>query len=171
MADLYFFSPGFLRGRLERRIHEPGTYLRGSSPTPPPPGFLTGAPRPLHERVRARRQRRHFVGIKRTDQPRRDQHHQFRLFGAALIALEQVPDDRQLAQDRESRHRRSASRCRAGRRSQMSVRREARRRFLRAASSARERGSPAERDPVVEIERADLRLHLQTNHVAGDRRT
>ena len=49
------------------------------------------------------RQRRHFVGIQRPHEPRRDEHHQLGLLRAVGLALEQVPDDRQLAEKRNRR--------------------------------------------------------------------
>ena len=55
------------------------------------------------KRLRPRRQRRHFVGIERPHQARRDQHHQLGPLGALRLALEQDADDRQLAQDRDGR--------------------------------------------------------------------
>src|SRR5688572_14144432 len=47
-----------------------------------------------------RRQRRHLVRVERTDQLRRDQHHQFGLFSALRIGAEQAADDRQFRQTR-----------------------------------------------------------------------
>ena len=71
----------------------PPSRPRAASPPPPPCRFL-------EERLGVGRQRRHFVGIERPHQPRRDQHHQLGLLGALGLALEQWPDDRQLAENR-----------------------------------------------------------------------
>src|SRR5688572_12645300 len=55
------------------------------------------------ERSAARRQRRHFVGIERTDKPRGHEYHELRPLRSLRPGLEQVSDDRNLAQERDRR--------------------------------------------------------------------
>ena len=145
---------------------------RGASTTPPPPSSCAADCRSpvLQERLGVGRQRRHFVGIERAHQARRDQHHQLGLLGALRLALEQVADDRQLAQERNRRRRRSARCCPAGRQSRTTARRAARRRFRRAGWSAPECGSPDSVTPLAKSSELTSGLHFQANHVAGDRR-
>ena len=52
------------------------------------------------ERPGSRRQRRDFVRVERSHQARRDEDHQLGLFRPGALALEQVADDRQPAQNR-----------------------------------------------------------------------
>src|SRR6476469_1706013 len=55
------------------------------------------------EPTRHRRQRRHFVGIQWTNQARRHEYQQFRLLFPLRLALEQIPDNRNLAENRNRR--------------------------------------------------------------------
>src|SRR5258707_479876 len=54
----------------------------------------------VDEQIRIGRQRRHLVRLERADQARRDEHHQLGLLSALRVALEQRPDDRQAAENR-----------------------------------------------------------------------
>src|SRR5205807_5075672 len=58
------------------------------------------ASRRWKESSRPRRQRRHFVRIQRLHEPRRDQYHQLRALGVLGFTLEEVPEDRQAAEQR-----------------------------------------------------------------------
>ena len=146
--------------------------LDGASTVPPPPeapsspGSGSGGGQ---ESARPRRQRRHFVRIERLHEPRRDQHHQLGALGAVRLALEQVADDRQLAQDGDlgavflrqvveqpGDHERLAV-------AQLDV-------GFRAPDGERGNAETRQGDAVAEVERAHLGLHLQADHVAGNRR-
>ena len=86
------------------------------------------------------------------------------------LRLEQVSDDRDLAQESESRRRRPARCCRAVRRSRTTGRRAARRRFRRAASSAPGMRKPPSVTPFAKSSVLTSGRTLQADHVAGDRR-
>ena len=116
-----------------------------------------------------RRQRRHLVGLERAHQTRRNQHHQLGAFRSVGLALEQVADDRELAEERDGRGvflRQVVEQPGDGERlaiAQLDV---------GLGASRRERGNPEalQRDAVGEVERADFRRDLQPDDVAGDGR-
>ena len=56
-----------------------------------------------HELLLLRRQRRHLIGIERPHQPRRDEDEQLGPLGAFGLALEQIADDGNGAQERHCR--------------------------------------------------------------------
>src|SRR5262245_32852387 len=116
-----------------------------------------------------RRERRYFVGIQRSNQPRCDQYEQFRALLSVKLALEQWPDDRQLTQDG---YRRAIGLRRvvdeSGDRERLAV---AQLHFrLRTAHRQRRNPEAFEDDAVVEVERADLRPYPQLDQVACDGR-
>jgi hypothetical protein len=147
----------------------------------PPPDFFGGRlaarGRRVARRLRARRQeatghrrqRRDFVRVQRTNQARRDQLQQLGLFLALRLALEQVADDRDADQPRN----RIVRVLRAVVQQPRDSERLAIAQFDVGFGLARdERGhaEPGHRHAVGEVEGADLRLDLQPNHVARNRR-
>ena len=122
---------------ISRVLLDRGSRLRRTGPAARPRGRRPFQLRPdagaLKEPLRRDRQRRHLVGVERPHELRRDEHHQLGLFLSVGLALEQVADDRDAAQDRDLRCRLPATCCAAGRRSQTTGRHAARHRFLRAA--------------------------------------
>src|SRR5687767_2351016 len=143
------------------------------------------------ERARQRRHRRNFVWIERAHEPRGDQNEQLGPFLPLGLALEQIADDRNLA---EQRHR-----CHVGLRLvvdeagdgerltvaqldliRLHVRPEVSsldfnngivlEGFRIPALTTRRDAESLEHDAVVEVERADFRTDMQPDEVAGNRR-
>src|SRR5688500_11969781 len=121
------------------------------------------------ERSAARRQRRYFVGVERTDKPRGDENHELGPLSSLRPGLEQVSDDRDLAQERDRRaiflrnvveqsgHRERLSVA------QLDVR-------LGAPRDQRRDSKATKRDAVREVQRAHFGGNFQADDVARDAR-
>src|SRR4029453_13747316 len=79
-----------LLGGGQRRVHSACPFHRGA---------YIAVKKPSGER----RKRWHFIGIERTNEPRRNHDHQFRPFLSLSLALEQMADDGELAENRNER--------------------------------------------------------------------